>query len=368
MAGSEDQGKSKADVERILVEFDEREPTLTAFCAKTKSLIEASLEDVGIRYHSVQQRVKNRKKLREKYLDPTKEYQRLDDITDLAGLRVITYYEDDIDRVAEVIKREFRIDPENSIDKRETEPDRFGYSAVNYVCGHLEKRSSDVEYKKFSGVRCEIQITSVLRHAWSEIEHEWYDLKEAYPKDVKRRFYRLAALLELAESEFLDLRKSKAQYERSVAVQVEAKVPDLPVDAVSLSSFVGQDSLVAEIDRSIALLWGTGVSDVFPGRLAELAAGVARTAGLTKLQDVRDSLIRYRAAVLEYVSRCRKFWPEPPSPAPIAKGVCIINLAMMLISVRGVDAVLAAQKPFGSLANWDIAQQVSVAREVVAKY
>ena len=155
----------------------------------------------------MQARVKNKTKLRKKYLDPEKEYKFLDDITDLAGLRIITYYEDDVDRVAQMVKKEFRIDWEKSIDKRNTEPDRFGYSALNYVCRHLPQRIRDVEYKQFADVCCEIQITSILRHAWAEIEHEWYDLKEAYPGNIKRRFYRTAALLELAESEFLEIRK-----------------------------------------------------------------------------------------------------------------------------------------------------------------
>src|ERR1700693_3654848 len=175
MTSSEKPGTTKATVESVLADFDSAEDTLAAFCARTKVLIDASLQDANIRYHSVQSRVKSRQKLREKYSDPEKDYKRLEDITDLAGLRIITYYEDDIDRVADVIKREFELDQENSVDKRETEPDRFAYSAVNYVCKHLKKRATDVEYKKFADIRCEIQITSILRHAWSEIEHEWYD-------------------------------------------------------------------------------------------------------------------------------------------------------------------------------------------------
>ena len=179
MTDSYNEEPPKADVESVLAEFDAKEKMLEAFCARTKSLIEASLQDAGIRYQSVQTRVKTKEKLREKYLDLSKNYRRLDDITDLAGLRVITYYEDEVDRVALVLKGEFDIDWENSVDKRDTEPETFTYNALNYVCRHLEKRTSDVEYKKFAGVRVEIQITSILRHAWSEIEHEWYDLKEA---------------------------------------------------------------------------------------------------------------------------------------------------------------------------------------------
>jgi len=244
MAESKNQETPNHD-ESILSEFDSQENILEAFCSKTKDLIEACLDDAKIQYHSVQARVKSRKKLREKYLDPSKRYRRLRDITDLAGLRIITYYEDDIDRVAHVIKKEFDLDLENCVDKRNSEPDRFAYSALNYVCQHLEKRASDVEYKRFAGIRCEIQMTSILRHAWSEIEHEWYDLKTEYPRNIKRRFYRLAALLEIAESEFLDLRNSRTQYERSVAVRVEAQVPDLPIDSVSMRSLIEQEPLVA---------------------------------------------------------------------------------------------------------------------------
>lgn len=198
------------NVENVLEEFEARKDKLEAFCAKAKSLIEEALQDAGIKYQSVQSRVKSRKKLREKYVDPGKRYKRLDDVTDLAGLRVITYYEDDVDSAADVIRREFEVDPVRSIDKRKTEPDRFGYHAVNYICCHLKKRLVDVEYKKYAGIWCEIQITSILPHAWSEIEHEWYDLKQAYPDEIKRRFSRLMALFEIAESEFTALKRERS--------------------------------------------------------------------------------------------------------------------------------------------------------------
>ncbi len=195
--------ENAADVSAILAEFEGRRDNLVYFCARTKSLIEECLEDAGIRYQSVQSRVKTKKKLSKKYQDPSKNYKQLDDITDLAALRIITYYEDEVDQVAEVIKREFKVDPTRSIDKRNTEPDRFGYHALNYVCQHVRSRTEHVKYKKFVGVCCEIQVTSILRHAWSEIEHDWYDMKDAVPDSIKRRFYRIAALLEVAETEFL---------------------------------------------------------------------------------------------------------------------------------------------------------------------
>jgi putative GTP pyrophosphokinase len=370
MTDLENPKKPKEDVEAILAEFDNREDLLAAFCAKTKSLIEACLQDAGIQYQSVQVRVKTRNKLREKYLDPAKSYQSLDDITDLAGLRIITYYEDEVDRVAKVIQREFNIDPKNSVDKRSAEPDRFGYTALNYVCGHLEKRATDVEYKKFAAVRCEIQVTSILRHAWSEMEHGWYDLKDAYPDSVKRRFYRIAALLELAESEFLDIRKSRTQYERSVALRVEAKIPDLPVDGVSLRSFVEQDPLVGEVDGEVAASIGATVSPSFSDKWIEATSKAATFVGMTNFQIIRDNLAKYRTAISEFFRR----WTNEVAPdrkrvgLHASKGISILHLSLLLASARGEESAVEFLKVVGLPVVWDNGRLVALARAVLANH
>ena len=369
MTESKNSVKGKTEVEQILAEFDAIEDTLVQLCAKTKTLIEACLQDANIKYQSVQARVKSRKKVKEKYLDPEKNYQRLADITDLAGLRIITYYEDDVDRVAEVVKTEFAINAKNSVDKRDVEPDKFGYNALNYVCGHLDKRTSDVEYKKFAGIICEIQVTSILRHAWAEMEHEWYDLKKSYPKPIKRRFYRIAALLELAESEFLDIRKNRKQYEKSVAVRVEANVPDLPVDAVSLRTFMEQDPLVAEIDASVAAIIGFIVQKDIPEASANLRARIANWSGLEKMQQLRESLAQYKSSIPPFVRQCgEELWPGRAG-AHVARGVCIYHLCMILAGLRGKQATVEFFKQFGGIApGWDMARQAAIAQEVVAKY
>src|SRR5258706_1031820 len=170
MAGAEHQQQPKANVDQILLEFDSKKEALIAFAEKTSSLIQAFLEDAQIRYQSIQARVKDREKLKRKYLDETKNYMELNDVTDQVALRIITYYEDEVDRVAEIIKREFDVDSERSVDKRETEPNKFGYYALNYVCKYNGQRGSQTEYRKYAGIFCEIQIVSILRHAWSEIE------------------------------------------------------------------------------------------------------------------------------------------------------------------------------------------------------
>ncbi len=369
MADSRKAGAIKASLEEILAEFGRREATLASFCARTKSLIEASLQDANIRYQSVQARVKTKAKLEKKYLDSTKNYTQLDDITDLAGLRVITYYEDELDTVARVIEREFNIDDKDSVDKRNTEPDRFGYRAINYVCCHQDKRTTDVEYKQFAGVKCEIQITSILGHAWSEIEHEWYDLREAYPDAVKRRFSIIAALFELAGREFVDIRESKTKYERAIALQVEANVPDIPVDAVSLRRFIEQEPIVRQVDASVASALNMRITRVPTDSTLEPRAKAANLVGISKLQDLRTALAKYATAIPEFMRRCSlEVWPNNPKVPEVENGVCIYQLALFLAASRSEADLSAFIAALGmSMSPAEIRRAHGIGEEILKK-
>jgi len=369
MAAPSDPKSPKADIEQVIAEFERREPTLAAFCTRTKSLIEACLDDAGIRYQSIQSRVKRKKKLREKYLDPEKDYRQLDDITDLAGLRVITYYDDEVDRVAEVIEKEFQIDKKESVDKRDTEPDRFGYRAVNFICGHKDVRTRDVEYKKFAGIVCEVQITSILGHAWAEIEHEWYDLRDAYPDEIKRRFSIIAALFELAGREFVDIRNSRAKYERAVALQVESKVPDIPVDAVSLKSLIEQERLIVEWDVAVAKALGLRIVGGMNDALLDFRSKAVTGAGFVRLQDVLGALAKLGKALPEYAQRCsHELWPQHASSGEANPGICLYQMASLVAASQGTEKLSQFWGGQGlAQPAWDLPQQVKIARAVLEK-
>lgn len=82
------------------------------------------------------------------------------------------------------------------------EPDRFGYCSVHYVVEMSQKRLNLYEHQAYEGLKCEIQIRSVLQHAWAEIEHDLgYKSEIAIPKRIRRNFSRLAGLLEIADKE-----------------------------------------------------------------------------------------------------------------------------------------------------------------------
>ena len=90
-----------------------------------------------------------------------------------------------VDKLAKVIERNFKIDTENSIDKRVMDPERFGYSSLHYIVEYTPERLKLIEYKYFTGIKFEIQIRSILQHAWAETEH---DLGYKSKNEVQRRF------------------------------------------------------------------------------------------------------------------------------------------------------------------------------------
>jgi len=216
-------------------------------------LIEQLLEAHSVKVHSVTCRVKSRESLEEKLSRPSKKYGALSDVTDLCGIRITTYFEDVVDRIATLLETEFCIDRENSVDKRSVlDPDRFGYLSLHHVVSIASPRSSLTEYRRFAGYKAEIQTRSILQHAWAEIEHDLgYKTKAGVPAQVRRRFARLAGLLELADKEFTGIRDQLEEYEHSVADRIELRPDLVAIDKVSLAAFVGNDPTVKRLDEAI---------------------------------------------------------------------------------------------------------------------
>jgi len=177
----------------IIDEYHQRRPTFLALADKAERLIKELIGAENARVHSVTTRVKSVESLEDKLVREPGKYDCLERITDICGARIITYFEDDVDSVASVIEREFLIDRANSTDKRAAlDVDRFGYASVHYVV-HLDQRREILsEYARFAGMSFEVQIRSILQHAWAEIEHDLqYKSKESIPRELRRRFARL---------------------------------------------------------------------------------------------------------------------------------------------------------------------------------
>ena len=134
-----------------------------------KAIIKQEYPDIKIASYS--KRAKEVESLRKKLRKD--KYNENSEITDLAGVRIITYSKKDILLIVGIIKRIFDVDIENSVDKTLTlGSDKVGYRGNHYIVSFSEDRVRMLENKKFEGLKCEIQVTSLIAHTWSEITHE----------------------------------------------------------------------------------------------------------------------------------------------------------------------------------------------------
>ncbi|ADQ14619.1 GTP pyrophosphokinase [Halanaerobium hydrogeniformans] len=207
----------KITVEKAVEDYKKNREKFIYLTSEVEKIIKEVLNDKEIEYHNIEKRTKSiesfkRKAKREKYKDP------INEITDLAGIRIVTLFEKDVYKISTIIKEIFKIDYENSVDKSDfLEADKMGYKSVHYIAALTDKRITDSKLESFKDFYFEIQIRSILQHAWAEIEHDRnYKFKGNLPKHLQRRFYSLAGMLEMADREFNQLAKEVEEYKSRV--------------------------------------------------------------------------------------------------------------------------------------------------------
>lgn len=97
------------------------------------------------------------------------------DIPDLAGTRVALYFPGQSQQVSQIINDLFVVTHTKTFPDSDSSPKykkRFaGYSATHYRVRLRETALVDSQ-KRYAEARVEIQVASVLMHAWSEVEHD----------------------------------------------------------------------------------------------------------------------------------------------------------------------------------------------------
>ena len=242
-----------AHCQAILQEFQDHLPQFEKEAAEAYEKLKRTLDDAGLRVAAIEYRIKTEDSLAGKLELKGSKYKSLADITDIIGLRVITFYIDDVDKVSSAVDRLFSIDWTNTIDKRKLhEIDSFGYMSLHYICSQ-----GDFPY------RFEIQIRTVLQHAWANISHDTgYKSGVEVPKEYLRNLNRLAGMLELADEQFSSIRSELADYKRRVkALVASGNLDDVPLDGDSYRSFLDLKPFDA-LNRRIAAVNQAEIQEV----------------------------------------------------------------------------------------------------------
>ncbi|MGM4918293.1 GTP pyrophosphokinase [Tardiphaga sp. 813_E8_N1_3] len=228
-------------MDAVVEKYQSARPVYEGYALKLKMLLHDILESKNIKYQVIEARAKDVQSFQEKISRPGKSYsQPLKEITDLCGCRVIVYYQDDVAHVAEAIKAEFRIAEENlSRQPQLLEIDRFGYLSAHYIVSIGGTRNGLTEWKPYAEMVAEIQIRTVIQHAWSAVSHALqYKQEASIPSKLQRRLHRIAGLFELADEEFVGLRNERELLRLQARRDVERGDDTVPITAASLAEFL----------------------------------------------------------------------------------------------------------------------------------
>ena len=241
--------------ESLMEEYRQKVPQMQALSEQVYTLLKQTLREQGIELNSIEARVKTEQSLEGKLERKGDKYASLEDITDLVGLRIITFYTDDVDKVAAIVQQLYDVDWSNSIDKRKAhELTSFGYNSLHYIC-RLKEGSAPFE----------IQMRTALQHVWSAIEHDiGYKGAVKLPPEYRRQFSRLAGMLELADDEFSRLRTTMTDYRRQVQALVKSgKLDEVLLSTDSFSSYL-QMHPFNKLNQRIAAV---NQAEIFPASL-----------------------------------------------------------------------------------------------------
>ena len=214
------------------------------------------LKKSDIVINSMEFRIKTEDSLAGKLKRKGAKYQSIMDITDIFGARIITFYNEDVDRIAALAESLFEIDWPNSVDKRKMhEVTSFGYNSLHYICRLPKTLYFDPELPQLNEIRFELQMRTALQHVWSAIQHDiGYKSEVEIPQEYHRQLSRLAGMLEVADDEFSRIRTSIVDYRRRIQKLVhKGLLEEVPIDGDSFNSYISTRPF-DKLNRKIAAI------------------------------------------------------------------------------------------------------------------
>lgn len=267
-------------------------------------LIAQLLRYNDVKFHTIDYRVKSEESATSKLADGTT-YDGYSSLHDLLGLRVTCYFSDDVDTAADVLGIEFKCDPKKSSDRGDKlRPNEFGYRSVHRVAQLGPQRANLPEYARFKHIQFEIQLRTVVQHAWAEIEHDLGYKQETSPDITSRRFAMLAGVLELVDSEFMSLRDKLRDYETEADESAKTPESNTAVDQATIAAAVKHDPVFTSLDKQIVNATGGLLFEL--ERDAEWIGDRVRqlhSLNLNNMTMVRKAIEKRRPYIVEFARR-----------------------------------------------------------------
>ena len=253
----------------ILSDFKARKNDLIAIDGIVLEKLRSIVKTSHVLTAGIEHRIKSENSLEGKLYKSGDRYQKLLDLHDLVGARIICYFNDGVTLIGEEIEKHFNVDWEKSGNKRHLlSADSFGYLSLHYICS---LRKEDGYPENLTDIKFEIQIRTILQHAWAAIDHDLgYKNEFGTPKEVTREFARLAGLLEIADDEFMRIRNKILEYTEITRKRIiNNDVEDINIDLISLREYMNKNIKINQFIKKVADIEGSEISYIQPDNYIE---------------------------------------------------------------------------------------------------
>lgn len=289
----------------------------------------------------------------EKLTRPDKlgKYQNFDDVTDLSGIRIITFFQEDRHPVIKLINKYFNVDKKNSTNKDELlDVDRFGYKSIHYVVSYTASRLELPDFEQYRNMKAEIQVRSLVQHTWAAIDWKLrYGEEIAIPKELKRRLFRISALLEAADEDFSYLREQIEEIRGGYQQSIKSGNLDIDINQDSIELFLDNSAAVKSL-KKIAVDSGYSISPRPPNARAphlNLLNTLSRI-GVSKVSELDYILVDFLRDAEQSLTDIYSAWYTPDKPNKLAIDSGTLARIALIMSVAPVVAMeLTTACPFG---------------------
>lgn len=281
-------------------------PLYESLSQRLKILLKDVADAANIDLHAIEARAKTPDSFASKITRPGKDYSDpLSEITDLCGIRAILYYQEDVDQLANAIKKHFDVSTTDSVDKKsELNQDQFGYISLHLICEINKARAMLPEWEIYKGLKFEIQARTVLQHAWASISHQLHYKSNADDKDnFTRQLSRIAGLLELSDEQFSELKKKRATIKTSVKQSIAKKDLDVSINSVSIEQFLSSSKVLRDIGSAVRKAkFKLTERQLDPSHMFLFCQGLQ----ITTLQELNSLLEKFAPRAIEFFNEFAK--------------------------------------------------------------
>ena len=229
-------------------QYSKKRSKYQEFAQTVRDILADSIKGKNLRVNDIQFRAKEIESFGKKAKAPSDQHPEepkyknpLAEITDMAGVRVITFFPRTVLEVCQCIEEEFDVIEKVDHIAASQKQEKLGYQSIHYLAKFKPNRTELSEYKRFDGLVAEIQVRTVMQHAWAEIEHDIrYKSASTIPLEISRRFMTLAGLLEIADREFEAIQEQDAQLRETAQTKLVAgKFGEVEITPDAVRSYLG---------------------------------------------------------------------------------------------------------------------------------